>query len=146
MISAAGRSVTGIKKCRPQSRSGDCILAAIDAIGSNEYLESDLFTDRERAAIEWAEHVTLNTARSRDDVYERLAAQFNEAEIVEITMMSAFFNMFNRMMDSLKVDIELPSEVDRIKSSLHLDPDRVRTYLQTLLDHWPESVPPPSDD
>ena len=50
------------------------------------------------------------------------------------------------MMDSLKVDIELPSEVDRIKSSLHLDPDRVRTYLQTLLDHWPESFPPPSDD
>lgn len=105
-----------------------------------------MFTDRERAAIEWAEHVTLNTARSRDDVYERLAEQFDAAEIVEITMMSAFFNMFNRMMDSLKVDIELPSEVDRIKNSLHLDPDRVRDYLQTLLDHWPETFPPASDD
>lgn len=79
-------------------------------------------------------------------MYERLAEQFNEAEIVEITMMSAFFNMFNRMMDSLKVDIELPSEVDRIKNSLHLDPERVRTYLQTLLDHWPDAFPTPSSD
>ncbi len=95
-------------------------------------------------AIEWAEHVTLNTARSRDDVFEQLAEHFEPAEIVELTVMSAFFNMFNRIMDSLKVDVELQSEVDRIKSSLHLNPDRVRSYLETLIDHWPDSFPDPS--
>ncbi len=95
-------------------------------------------------AIEWAEHVTLNTARSRDDVFTQLAEHFEPAEIVELTLMSAFFNMFNRIMDSLKVDVELQSEVDRIKSSLHLNPDRVHSYLETLIDHWPDSFPDPS--
>lgn len=76
-------------------------------------------------------------------MFERLAAHFDAAEIVELTLMSAFFSMFNRLMDSLRVDIEVPSEVDRIKSSLHLDPERVRGYLATLLDHWPESFSDP---
>jgi hypothetical protein len=34
--------------------------------------------------------VTLNTARSRDDVYEQVALVFNEAEIVELTLMSSY--------------------------------------------------------
>ena len=95
-------------------------------------------------AIAWAEQVPLNTARSRDDVFGRLAQHFDAAEIVELTLMSAFFNMFNRLMDSLRVDVEVQSEVDRIKSSLHLDPARVHRYLETLIDHWPDSFPDPS--
>jgi len=124
--------------------SGRITEDQIDAIGGDLYLDSELFTDREKAAIEWAQHVTLNTARSRDDVFERLAAHFDAAEIVELTLMSVFFNMFNRLMDSLRVDVEVPSEVDLIKSSLHLDPERVRGYLGTILDHWPEAFPDPA--
>lgn len=106
-------------------------------------MDSDLLSDREKVAVLWAEHVTLNTARSRDDVYEQVAEHFNEAEIVELTLMSAFFNLFNRFTDSLRVPIEVPSEVDKIKSSLHLDPDKVRDYYHTVVETWPETWPEP---
>ena len=94
----------------------------------------------------WAEHVTRNTARDRDDVFEVVRAQFTDAEIVELTLISGFFNLFNRVMDSLKIPVEVQSEVDKIQRSLHLDPDKVRTYLQTLLDNWPETFPSPHPD
>lgn len=93
--------------------------------------------------MSWAEHVTRNTARARDDVYAELCKHFNQAEIVELTLMSAFFNMFNRFMDSLRIPVEEQGEVDKIKRSLMLDPGKVRAYLQTVLDNWPESFPDP---
>jgi len=98
---------------------------------------------RERAAVLWAEHVTKNTARDRDDVFEEVKKHFNDAEIVELTLMSGLFNMFNRFMDSLKIPLEIQGEVDKIQRSLHLDPERVRTYLQTVLDTWPKEFPEP---
>ncbi len=101
---------------------------------------------RERAAVLWAEHVTRNTARSRDDVYDEVAKEFDDAEIVELTLMSGFFNMFNRFMDSLHIPVEDEAEVDKIKRSVRVDPDRVRGYLETLLAHWPEEFPKPARD
>lgn len=113
-------------------------------IGTDSYMDSDLLSDREKAAVLWAEHVTLNTARSRDDVYEQVALVFNEAEIVELTLMSGFFAMFNRFTDSLRIPIEIPSEVDKIKHSLHLDPDKVKSYYETVAETWPHSFPDPT--
>ena len=109
-------------------------------------MTSEHLSPRERAAVLWAEHVTRNTARSRDDVYAEVAKEFNDAEIVELTLMSGFFNMFNRFMDSLHIPVEDEAEVDKIKRSVRVDPDRVRAYLETLLAHWPEAFPePPSE-
>jgi len=107
-------------------------------------MDSDLLSNREKAAVLWAEHVTLNTARSRDDIYEQVAAIFTEPEIIDLTLMTCFFNMFNRFVDSLCVPIELPSEVDKIKASLHLDPAKVKDYYQTVVDTWPDTWPTPA--
>jgi hypothetical protein len=109
-------------------------------------MTSPLLSPRERAAVLWAEHVTRNTARSRDDVYEEVARHFDEAEIVELTLMSGFFNMFNRFMDSLNIPIEPMEEVDKIKRSVRVDPDRVRGYLETVLANWPSDFPDPAPD
>jgi uncharacterized peroxidase-related enzyme len=108
------------------------------AMSSDDYMTSDLFDDRERAAIEWAEHMTKNTAAARDDVYERVQAQFNEGEIVELTLICSMFNMINRFNDSLKLTIEEQPEVDKIKNSLHIDPANMKTYLRWLADNWPD--------
>jgi hypothetical protein len=112
-------------------------------IGTDTYMDSALLSRREKAAVLWAEHVTLNTARDRDDVFEEVAANFNDAEIVELTLMSGFFALFNRFTDSLKLPVEVPAEVDRIKGSLHLDPDKVKDYFETITDQWPSSFPTP---
>ena len=107
-------------------------------MSSDDYLASDLFDERERAALEWAEHMTKNTAASRDDVYDRLKAQFSDAEIVELTLICSMFNMINRFNDSLKLTIENQAEVDKIRGTVHIDPANIKTYLRWLADNWPD--------
>ena len=64
-------------------------------IGTDEYLTSDLFTEREKAALLWATHVTLNTAKEDNGIYEQVRKQFDEQEIVELTLICSFFNFFS---------------------------------------------------
>jgi len=106
-------------------------------MSSDDYLQSADFTDREKAAVLWAEHVTRNTAQKNDAVYDRVKALFSNAEIVELTLICAMFNMINRINDCLEIDIEEQPEIDKIKGTLVLDPERVKTYLHWLADHWP---------
>ena len=109
-------------------------------------MDSPHLSDREKAAVLWAEHVTKNTARDRRDIYDIVAKQFKSDEIVELTFICGMFNMFNRFMDSLKIPLEIQGEVDKIQRSLHLDPDKVKTYLEGVLDTWPSDFPDVNPD
>lgn len=71
-----------------------------------DYRASPLFTDREKAVIAWSEAMTLNTAKRDNKVWETLRKEFNEAEIVEISMACAMFNMINRLNDSFRTELE----------------------------------------
>ena len=115
-------------------------------IGTDEYIDSDLFSKREKAALLWATHVTLNTAKKDNGVYEQVRKEFDEQEIIELTLISSFFNFFNRVMDSLQVPVEEQKEVDKIKSSVHLDPVKVKDYLTTTINNWPNNFPKPNPD
>ena len=108
------------------------------AMSSDDYLTSELFDARERAALEWAEHMTKNTARTRDDVYARVKDQYSDAEIVELTLICGMFNMINRINDSLAMTIEAQPEIDKIRSSVRIDPANIKTYLRWLADNWPD--------
>jgi hypothetical protein len=109
-------------------------------------MASPHLSPREKAAVLWAEHVTLNTARSRDDIFAIVQQHFNEAEIVDLTLICGFFNMFNRLTDSLKMPVESQPEVDKIKTSVNLDPAKVKKYLETVTARWPSSFPAPNPD
>jgi len=109
-------------------------------------MDSNLLSEREKAAILWAEHVTKNTARSRDDVFERVRSIFDEQEIVELTMICGLFNFRNRYMDSLHIPLEPMEEVDKIKTSGRLNTDNLKAYLQFVLENWPETFPEPNPD
>jgi len=97
-------------------------------------------------AILWAEHVTLNTAKQDNGVFERVREEFSEEEVIELTLMSGFFNLFNRLTDSLHIPVENQEEVDKIKRSVHLDPAKVQNYLGMLVNDWPSDVPGPNAD
>ena len=118
----------------------------VQVIGTDDYMTSPLLSDREKAAVLWAEHVTKNTARSRDDVFETVRESFSESEVVELTMITAYFNMNNRFMDSLKIPLEHQDSVNKIKGTGSLDPKKIQQYLQTILDNWPKSFPKPNPD
>jgi AhpD family alkylhydroperoxidase len=60
--------------------------------------ETPFFTDRERAALEWTETVTLVAeTRVPDDVYQRVRQQFSEEELVELTFAVIVINSWNRL-------------------------------------------------
>ncbi len=113
----------------------------LEVIQGNEYMNSDLLTAREKATLLWTEHVTLNTAKNRDDVYNEVAAVFSEAEIVEMTTVCAFRNMRNRMHDSLHLDPDPPAGAEAVGAGSQVSPDALKAYLQHLLDNWPEEFP-----
>ena len=69
----------------------------------NAWRETPFFTDRERAALEWAESLTLISQNHvPDEIYERVRRQFSEAEIVNLTMAVVTINSWNRIAISFR--------------------------------------------
>ncbi len=60
--------------------------------------ESPFYTERERAALAWAEAVTKITERRvPDKIYETVRKQFSETELVDLTMAVLLINNYNRI-------------------------------------------------
>ncbi len=60
--------------------------------------ESALFSEKEMAAIEWAESVTrIHDEIDLDGKLKKVLQYFNEAEVVDITLVIALMNALNRL-------------------------------------------------
>jgi AhpD family alkylhydroperoxidase len=60
--------------------------------------ESPFYTDRERAALAWAEAVTvLSEGHVPDEVFEQARAQFSEEELANLTLAVVTINGWNRL-------------------------------------------------
>jgi AhpD family alkylhydroperoxidase len=69
----------------------------------NAWRESPVYTDRERAALAWTEAVTLIAdTHVPDDVYTEVRSQFSEQETVNLTMLVATINAWNRISISFR--------------------------------------------
>ena len=80
--------------------------AEFEALQRDDYRDSPLFNAREKAAMWWAEAMTLNTAKRDDAVWDEMRRLFTDAEIVEISFASGIFNMINRLNDSFRTELE----------------------------------------
>lgn len=70
--------------------------------------EAPFFSERERAALAWAEAVTLlSTTHVPDEVYQEMRAHFSEHEAVDLTMAIIAINGWNRLAVSFR---KLPLE------------------------------------
>jgi AhpD family alkylhydroperoxidase len=64
----------------------------------NAWRESPLYSDRERAALAWTEALTrIADTHAPDDVYDEVRAQFEEAELVNLTALIGLINLWNRL-------------------------------------------------
>lgn len=80
----------------------------LDALG--DWQNSDLFSDDERAALAWAEDVTLIAeSGASDGCYSALRGFFTETEIVDLTFIILSMNAWNRLAVSFRR--EAPSSV-----------------------------------
>jgi len=60
--------------------------------------ETPFYSDRERAALEWTEAVTLvASTHAPDEAYEAVRSQFSEDEIKTLTLAIAMINTWNRL-------------------------------------------------
>jgi alkylhydroperoxidase family enzyme len=101
--------------------------AEFDALGG-DYRASDAFDARDKAAIAWAEAMTLNTAKRDDVVWNELRGQFNDAEIVEISLASGLFNMINRLNDSFRTELESDEYNRRQHRAVGVTKDALEDY------------------
>ena len=63
----------------------------------------NLFNERERAALAWAESVTrVAETGVPNDAYEAARAVFNERELVDLTIAISLMNSYNRMAISFR--------------------------------------------
>ncbi len=59
--------------------------------------------ERERLALEYAEHITRDSNRVPDAFFERLRSAFTDSEIVELTFHAGFITMLNRFNNALQI-------------------------------------------
>ncbi len=68
----------------------------IEAVG--EWQESDAFTERERAALAWADAITnIQEGHASDEAYAAVQEHFRDADLVSLTLTIASINAWNRM-------------------------------------------------
>jgi AhpD family alkylhydroperoxidase len=69
----------------------------------NAWREAPMYSDRERAALAWTEAVThISEGHAADEVYEQVKSQFDEKELVDLTMAIVAINAWNRLAISFR--------------------------------------------
>ncbi len=71
------------------------------------YQRSQLFDEREKAVILYADRATRSAAAIRDAALEDLKKHFNEEQIVELTLVIAIANFTNRFNDALRMEPDI---------------------------------------
>ncbi len=67
--------------------------------------ETPFYTDRERAALEWTEALTLiSTNHVSDELYAEVSKHFTEQELVALTMAIVAINGWNRLAISFRTE------------------------------------------
>jgi AhpD family alkylhydroperoxidase len=68
--------------------------------------EAPFYTERERAALEWAEALTLiANDQVPDEIYERVKPHFTDEELVNLTLAVATINAWNRFAISFRNEV-----------------------------------------
>ncbi|MFA7615180.1 MAG: carboxymuconolactone decarboxylase family protein [Moheibacter sp.] len=67
-------------------------------VGLDAWRESPYYTDKERAALEWTEAITLiSQDHISDEIYENVRKHFSEQELLQLTIGIIAINGWNRL-------------------------------------------------
>ena len=94
----------------------------------SDYRGSALFDEKEKAVLAWSEAMTLNTAKRDGAHWDDMRRLFNEAEIVEISLACALFNMINRLNDSFRTELESEEYNRRQHGAVGVTPRALEDY------------------
>ena len=90
-----GEHSQALRECEMPQEKLDCLAG---------WRISELFNDRERTAMAWAETLTyISEKGAPDELYEPLKAHFSDIEISDLTLAAALMNAFNRLAVGMKL-------------------------------------------
>jgi len=78
-------------------------LAECDAL--RDWHASEFFSEKERAVLAYTDVMTRDVSVP-DAVFTDVRKHFNERELVELTVLIGTYNMHNRVMQALAIDLE----------------------------------------
>ena len=87
-------------------------LTAAECDALADWRPTGLFDPRERAALAYAQAMTL-AAAVPDDVFADVRRHFDDREIVELSVLAGTYIMHNRVMNALAIDLEPESNRGR---------------------------------
>lgn len=106
-----------------QNQSEYCLLHNIDlgaeagltneqiaTIQTDDYETADNLDERTKAAIAWVDAVTELTANENEAAFQRMQANFNEQQIVELTVLCCMWNFSNRFTEAFHIPPEPPEK------------------------------------
>ncbi len=68
--------------------------------------DAELYSPKERAALEWTEALTQIAGRPvPDDVYQRARQEFNETDLTNLTIAVGMINLWNRLNVAFQTDL-----------------------------------------
>src|SRR5512146_2225875 len=89
--------------------------------GVAAWREAPFYNDRERAALEWTEALTLiHQTGAPDAAYEQVRRNFSEKEAVDLSMAIVVINGWNRLMVGFRVPAgtyQPPAHLNRVGSA-----------------------------
>src|SRR4051812_46409887 len=108
--SALNRSAYCMSHNVPLGKKIGLSEAQIKAAQGKDYMVSPDLDDKQKAAVRWAEAVTMMTARDDDEAFAAMKKHFSEKQIVELTVFCGMWNYSNRLCEALHVDLERPDK------------------------------------
>ncbi|WP_065761501.1 carboxymuconolactone decarboxylase family protein [Pseudomonas defluvii] len=90
-----GKHSQTLRECEVPQEKLDCLAG---------WRISERFSDRERAALAWAETLTYVSEKGApDELYDPLSVHFSDVEISDLTLAVALMNAFNRLAVGMKL-------------------------------------------
>jgi alkylhydroperoxidase family enzyme len=87
-------------------------LTVTECEALKDWRRTGLFDERERAALAYADAMTLTTSVP-DDVFAAVRQHYGDREIVELSVLIGTYIMHNRVMKALAIDLESESNRGR---------------------------------
>lgn len=80
----------------------------INLLESDNWKDSDLFDDKEKAVIRWADEVSKLTAKHNDFAFSEMKKYFSNRQIVELTFICGMWHLSGRLAEALHLVVEPP--------------------------------------
>ena len=80
----------------------------INLLEGDDWKDSDLFDDKEKAVIRWADEVSKLTAKNNDFAFNEMKKYFSARQIVELTFICGMWHLSGRLAEALHLVVEPP--------------------------------------